>query len=616
MSYELLENINSATDVKSLSNVDVLRLCDEIRGFLIDKVSHTGGHLGSNLGVVELSVALHRVFDSPKDHIIFDVGHQSYVHKLLTDRRDMFDSLRTPGGLSGFTSRRESPHDPFGAGHSSTSISAALGFAESDRLFGIDSHTIAVVGDGACTGGLIHEAINNCKKDLKLVIVLNENGMSISSNNGAFASYLSNFRTSKRYIAAKNTTRSLLNHIPLIGKPVAYCISSAKKLVKRVVYKTNYFEDLGFYYIGVVDGHDPVKLERALRRAKELNKCVFVHIKTQKGRGYPEAERSPEKFHSVVGETSGNGTFHSVFAESLIDLARDHIDVAAITAAMGIGTGLSEFEQSYPDKYFDVGIAEAHALTFSAGLAANGMKPFVAVYSTFLQRAYDSILHDIALQSLPVKMFIDRAGLAVADGSTHHGIFDVAFLSHIPGVEIIAPADYESLRESVVYAYNTDLPIAVRYPNSSESEKIKSHFAHHYKDIGVRTDFDPAAPPRKVYVTYGNIAEKVIDAKAILSGDGNEVGIVLVEKIKPFDNTVSFLKSIMKQGSHVVYVEEGVKLGGAAMITRDMLCECGALNGIRFDVAAIDNGFANPSEPCDLYDYVGLSPDRLAAYFN
>ena len=615
MSYELLDKINSISDVKTLSDGDVTRLCGEIREFLIEKVAKTGGHLASNLGVVELSVALHRVFDSPTDHIIFDVGHQSYVHKLLTNRKDMFNNLRVPGGLSGFTLRKESEHDPFGAGHSSTSISAALGFAESDKLLGKSNHTVAVVGDGAFTGGLIHEAINNCKKDLNLVIVLNENGMSISSNNGAFASYLSNVRTSKGYIAAKNTTRSVLNHIPLLGKPIASCVAGAKNLVKRVVYDTNYFEDLGFYYIGVVDGHDPIKVEKALRKAKALNKCVFVHIKTQKGRGYAEAERSPERFHSVTGANDGNGTFHSVFAEALIDLAKEKADVTAITAAMGIGTGLSEFEKQYPERYFDVGIAEAHALTFSAGLAANGLKPYVAIYSTFLQRAYDSIVHDVALQSLPVKMFIDRAGLAVSDGATHHGIFDVSFLSHIPEVEIIAPIDYDSLRECVRYAYSTENPIAVRYPNSSESEKINNHFMRFEKMNGIRCDFDPAVPPKNIFITYGSIAEKVINAKKILEERGINTGIILVEQIKPYDNAVNFIKSLVSEGSHLVYVEEGVKNGGAAMITRDSLLEAGVLGNVQFDIAAIDDGFAIPTELCDLYDFVGLSAEKLAAYF-
>lgn len=615
MNYKLLDKINSISDVKALEEQDVAKLCSEIREFLIEKVEQNGGHLASNLGVVELTVAIHRVFDSPSDHMIFDVGHQSYVHKILTGRRDMFDSLRTPGGLSGFTSMRESEHDAFGSGHSSTSISAALGFAESDKMLGKKTHTVAVVGDGAFTGGLIHEAINNCKQDLRLIIVLNENGMSISSNNGAFASYLSDFRTSKTYIAAKNTTKSILNQVPLIGKTIANCIAGVKNLVKRLVYKTNYFEDLGFYYIGVVDGHDTDKLEKALRRAKELDKCVFVHVKTKKGCGYEKAEKSPEQFHSVANSRASESTYHSVFAKSLIELAEEKKDIAAVTAAMGIGTGLSEFERIYPDRYFDVGIAEAHALTFSAGLAANGIKPFVAVYSTFLQRSYDSIVHDIALQKLPVKMFIDRAGLAVSDGATHHGIFDVAFLSHIPEIEIIAPSDYKTLIDSVHYAYNTSNPIAVRYPNSSESTKICSHFLYENAKLGIKLDFDPTDPPSNIYVTYGSIAEKVIEAKEILANQSIDAGIVLIEKLKPYNPAASFIRRILSNGSHLVYVEEGIKNGGAAMITEDLLIKAGALNGVKFEIAAIDDSFANPTEPCDLYDYVGLSTEKLARYF-
>lgn len=612
MNYEILNEINSIDDLKALSQNDIEKLCAEIREFLIEKVGQSGGHLASNLGVVELCVAIHRAFNSPNDHIIFDVGHQSYVHKILTGRRDDFDNLRTPGGLSGFSLRRESEHDPFGAGHSSTSISAALGFAESDKLMGKDNHTVAVVGDGAFTGGLIHEAINNCTPDLRLVIVLNENGMSISSNNGAFASYLSNVRTSKGYIAAKNNTRSILNHIPLLGRPIAWCMSRVKALIKRLIYKTNYFEDLGLYYIGVIDGHDTAKIEKALKKAKELDKCVVVHVKTTKGKGYPDAEKYPEKFHSVVANHHDNSTFHSVFADELIKLAGEKNDVVAVTAAMGIGTGLSEFADCYPERYYDVGIAEAHALTFSAGLAANGLKPFTAIYSTFLQRAYDSILHDVALQSLPVKMFIDRAGLAVSDGATHHGIFDVSFLSHIPELEILSPADYGALRASVAYAYSTEAPVAVRYPNSAESVKIKEHFTFIDKNVGIRADFDVNNPPKNLFLTYGNIAEKVIDAQKILADRGIEAGILLIERIKPYGKVADFIRGLVSPQSHFVYVEEGIKNGGAAMITKDLI---GSTDGLKFDVVAIDDNFANPSVSCDLYDFVGLSAEKIAEHF-
>lgn len=615
MNYTLLDNINSISDIKSLSSEQVVELCSEIRAFLIEKVGQSGGHLASNLGVVELTAAIHRVFDSPKDHIIFDVGHQSYVHKILTGRRSDFDKLRTPGGLSGFTSRRESEHDPFGAGHSSTSISAALGFAESDKLSGSDSYTVAVVGDGAFTGGMIHEAINNCKPDLRLIVILNENGMSISSNKGVFASYLSNFRSSKKYIKVKNNTRSFLKHIPIIGKPITALISGVKGFIKRIIYKTNYFEDLGFYYIGVNDGNNHIKVEKALKRAKELEQCVFVHVKTKKGKGLSEAEDAPEKFHSVANTKQGESTFHTEFAKALIQLANEKKDIVAVTAAMGIGTGLSSFEEKYPDRYFDVGIAEPHAITFSAGLAANGLKPFTAIYSTFLQRGYDNILHDIALQNLPVKIFIDRAGLAVADGPTHHGIFDVAFLSHIPDIEILTPSDYESLRRCVGYAYVTDFPVAVRYPNSHESQVINAHFCNNYGFEWGKLDFDPHNPPKNVFLTYGTIAEKVIDAKKILNARGIDVGIILIEHIKPYEPIVEFLTKILLEGTHFVYVEEGIKFGGAAENTRSILYEANGLGKAKFDIAAIDDNFANPAEGCDLYDYVGLSAEKIAAYF-
>ena len=614
MSYDILSKITDNTSLRALNDEETDALCREVREFLVEKVSKSGGHIASNLGVVELTVALHRVFDSPKDHIIFDVGHQAYVHKMLTGRLDRFDTLRTTGGLSGFTSRRESEHDPFGAGHSSTALSAALGFAESDKLTGNDSYSIAVVGDGAYTGGMIHEAINNCNPDLKLIVILNENGMSISSNKGAFASYVANVRASKRYINAKEGARSFLLRIPLVGNLLAKSISAIKGLIKRLVYQNNYFEELGFYYIGPVDGNDRKKVEKALLRAKELEKCVFLHIKTTKGKGFDEAECEPEKFHSISGSSHSEDSFHSVFADALVRLAEDKQDIAAITAAMGIGTGLASFGERYPERYFDVGIAEGHALTFSAALAANGLKPYAAIYSTFLQRGYDSIVHDIALQNLPVRMFIDRAGLAVSDGPTHHGIFDVSFLSHIPGLEILAPATYDALRRSVAYSYDASSPIAVRYPNLSQSNVIADHKWIHRESEWIHCDFDPENPPERIFVTYGQITERVIEAQQILSARGIDSGIVLIERIKPYEPTADFLSSVVRKSTHIVYVEEGIRVGGAGMNTENILQSRGLLRDARFDIAAIDD-FANPDHTCDLYDAVGLSAQKLVEQF-
>ena len=615
MSYDILDKINSPSDLKSLSYAEIDALCGEIRDFLVKKVGERGGHLASNLGVTELSVAIHRVFNSPGDHIIFDVGHQSYVHKIITGRKDRFDELRIPGGLSGFTSMRESEHDAFGAGHSSTSLSAALGYAESDKMSGKDDYTVCVVGDGAYTGGMIHEAINNCKPDLKLVVIINENGMSISLNKGAFASYLSSVRSSRGYIGMKAKTDSMLSHVPLLGKPLRAALSWVKNAIKRLVFKPSYFEELGFYYIGPIDGNDYRKVERALKRARELGKCVFVHLITTKGKGHEVAEQSPESYHSMT-VSSAKDSYHSIAAEELISMANTDGRIVAVTAAMGVGTGLAEFEKMHPDRYFDVGIAEEHALTFSAGLAAGGYKPFVAIYSTFLQRGYDNLVHDVALQSLPVRILVDRAGISVGDGATHHGIFDVAFLSHIPGIEIISPASYDALRAALRYARDTDASIAIRYPNSAEPRGLNARFTPLVSTdpLSLKCSFDPINAPKNIFVTYGQQVERTLAAADALVKRGIDCGVLLVERIKPYEPLVDYLSGIAS-GRHIVFAEEGVKNGGAGATVLSMLAERGASSDCIFDIAAIDDSFLVPDTPCDIYDYAGLSADKLMRYF-
>lgn len=615
MSYKFLENINSPEDVKKIESKDIPELCQEMRSFLVENVERRGGHLASNLGVTELTVALHRVFNSPEDKIIFDVGHQAYVHKIITGRKDGFSSLRETGGLSGFTTRREGPHDPFGTGHSSTSISAALGFAEANALRKSNDYTVAVIGDGAYTGGMVHEALNNCKRDLKLVIVINENKMSISKNKGAFASYLAKIRISKGYRRWKNGTASVLDHTPIVGKPLHKLFSFAKNTLKHLIYPASYFEDLGLYYIGPVNGNDYSSIEKAFKEAKSLGKCVVVHAFTKKGKGYEPAEKAPDGFHSVSKADSDDSTLHGVFAEELISMADESKDVTAITAAMGIGTGLDAFGKKYPERYFDVGIAEEHALTFSAGLAAAGLKPYVAIYSTFLQRSYDNIVHDVALQKLPVRMMIDRAGLAVSDGATHHGIFDVAFLSHVPDVSLYAPVTYGSLRYALRETFNAEGPVALRYANSSEIAEIKDKFYSDgdYTKLGVIADFDEDNTPDNVFITYGNIAQKVIAAQELLKSEGVESGIILVEKLKPYTDSVEHIAKLLNGAKKILFVEEGIKNGGFSMITANMLRE-------RRDVAentviaiqAIDDNFAIPNEKCDVYEYLGFSPKALA----
>lgn len=611
MSKKLLDGINSPSDLKKLNKSDMPALAAEIREFLVENVEKKGGHLASNLGAVELTLAIHTVFDSPSDHIIFDVGHQSYVHKIITGRKSDFETLRTPGGLSGFTMRRESEHDPFGAGHSSTSISAALGFAEADALAGRSCHTVCVIGDGAYTGGMVHEALNNSKPHLPLIIVLNENGMSISSNKGAFASYLSGVRVSGKYRKLKNNTKSFLQHLPF-GSALTRLTTWAKNKVKSLVYRPNYFEELGLYYIGPIDGNDYEKVEKALTLAKETGMSCVVHLKTVKGMGYSPAESSPDDYHSVY-KSHSDSTYHSVFADELIRLSAEDDKIVAVTAAMGIGTGLDRFGEKYPERYFDVGIAEPHALTFSAGLAAGGLKPFAAIYSTFLQRGYDSLLHDIALQSLPVKIMIDRAGLAVGDGATHHGIFDVAFISHIPNTTLLAPSSYESLVASIRFAKDYDAPIAIRYPNSAEKSESLRGFTHISTDMlsRVAVNFNTANPPRYIFITYGSILDKVLAASEILKSEGVECGVILLETLKPYDKTAELLSGILPSTDRVLFVEEGIKNGGAGEILGESLRSMG-LGGVDYQIAAIEDNFASPDTPCDLYDYVGLSADKIA----
>ena len=614
MSYEFLDKINSPDDIKKIESKKIPALCEEIRAFLVENVEKQGGHLGSNLGVTELTVALHRVFNSPKDHIIFDVGHQSYVHKMLTGRRENFDKLRKPGGLSGFTKMSESVHDAFGAGHSSTSVSAALGYAEADRLRGSDAYSVAVVGDGAYTGGMIHEAINNCDPELKLIIILNENGMSISLNKGTFASYLSRVRISKGYMRWKKGTNSMLSHVPLVGRPIKRFLTYSKNKIKNLVYSTNYFEDLGLYYIGPIDGNNYKKVENALKEAKRLGCCTVVHLKTQKGKGYTEAENAPDKLHSVNSGNSNLTSFHSCFADKLISMAENDENVVAVTAAMGIGTGLDVFGEKYPNRYFDVGIAEDHALTFAAGLAANKLKPFVAIYSTFLQRGYDSIIHDIALQGLPVKMMIDRASLAVSDGATHHGIFDVAFLSHIPDITILSPITYTALESALEYALKFDKPIAVRYPNATESAIVVSEFySEANEDFGIKTNFSIKSEKANIFITYGSITERVLKAQRILKEENVDCGVILLESLKPYDNAVKRVLPYLQNARKIVFVEEGIKNGGAGMLMREELEKQNFdFNKCSYHISAIDDNFAVIEEAGDIYDFVGLSPEKLA----
>ena len=612
MPYEILDKINSPEDLRVIPKSDMEKLASEIREFLVDITNRNGGHLASNLGIVEITLAIHRVFNSPNDHIVFDVGHQSYVHKLLTGRRDRFDNLRKPGGLSGFPSIKESEHDAFGTGHSSTAISASVGLATADKLQGKDSLTVCVIGDGAFTGGMVHEALNNVTPDLPLIIVLNENGMAISKNRGLFAEYISSQITSKKYRAVKSEVKEIVKSIPFIGTHLVNVASRIKKKIKSVFYSPSYFEKMGFEYIGPIDGHDIEKLEDALKFAKTLKKPVIIHAKTLKGKGYNKAEESPSDYHSVQSSEK-TSSFSSVFVNNLMAIADHDKLICAITPAMAKGTELYRFGEKYPDRYFDTGIAEAHALTFAAAMAKSGMKPFVATYSTFLQRGYDNIIHDIALQSLPVRIIVDRAGLAVSDGATHHGIFDVSYLSSIPGMTIFAPASYRSLSNITKIAADADYTVAIRYSSSESSLANERFFRNaHPVGYGISADFDISSPPEYVFVTYGKILDNVISAADFLRDKGLSVGIILVEVIKPYDYISDVLIKISGISKRILYVEEGIENGGAATLTMNSIRKIGFdFASTEYRIAAIDDDFLSPSHPCDLYDFAGLSPTKL-----
>ncbi|MCL6444325.1 MAG: 1-deoxy-D-xylulose-5-phosphate synthase, partial [Alicyclobacillus sp.] len=469
MRNTLLDRIHEPKDLKRLSAEELMKLPAEIRSFLVDSVSKTGGHFGANLGVVELTLALHRVFDSPRDKIVWDVGHQAYVHKLVTGRREQFPTLRKRHGLAGFPRRSESVHDAFGAGHASTSISAALGMAVARDLSHEDFHVIAVIGDGALTGGMAMEALNHAGHlGTKLLVILNDNEMSIAENVGAISHYLTRLRTDPTYSRAKAEVEQMLRKVPAIGDRLTKTLERLKDSMRHLVVPGQLFEEFGFKYLGPVDGHDLPCLLRVLQDAKALPGPTLIHLITSKGKGYASAEDAPDKFHawpSAAKEKSAP-SYTDVFAQTMIELAKRDERIVAVTAAMGPGSGLTKFEKVFPNRFFDVGIAEQHAATFCAGLAASGQKPVFAVYSTFLQRAYDQLIHDVCLQKLPVLFAVDRAGIVGPDGETHQGAFDVAYMRAIPNLTIMAPKDENELRHMLYTAIQLDEPTAVRYPRA------------------------------------------------------------------------------------------------------------------------------------------------------
>lgn len=562
----ILEMIRQTNDIKKLNSEQLKILADEIRQFLIEKISRTGGHLASNLGVVELTMALHLTLDFPEDKLIWDVGHQSYTHKLLTGRKDGFDQLRKYGGMSGFPKRKESDCDAFDTGHSSTSVSAGLGYVEARELLHEKHTVVSVIGDGSLTGGMAYEALNNASRlKSNFIIVLNDNNMSISENVGGMSRYLNGIRTAQAYTDIKKGVEDTLMKIPGRGERIISQIRRTKSGIKQLLVPGMFFEDMDITYLGPVDGHDIRKLVKVLKEAKRVDHAVLVHVLTKKGKGYPPAEENPAKFHGTgpfdikTGEptdVSTTDSYTQVFSKVLTDIAKKDDKVVAITAAMADGTGLSSFAKHFPNRFYDVGIAEEHAMTFAAGLAAGGMKPVFAVYSSFLQRAYDQTLHDVCLQNLPVVIAVDRAGLVGSDGETHQGVFDLSFLSTIPNMTVISPKNRWEMADMLRFAVDFQYPIAIRYPRGSAYEGMrdfrapieygKSEILYEEEDIAV--------------IFVGHMAELADRVRKKIKETGYSCSLVNARFVKPLDKDM--LEQLAKDHSLFVTIEENVITGG------------------------------------------------------
>lgn len=579
---DILDKINSPADIKALDDAELEGLCAELRSFLVDNVSKTGGHLASNLGVVELTVALHRVFDFPEDKIIFDVGHQSYVHKILTGRKNGFENLRKFGGLSGFPKRAESEYDCFNTGHSSTSVSAALGMARARDLDKKDYNIIALFGDGALTGGMMYEALNDAgTTKTPLILVLNDNAMSIAKNVGAVSRHLRNLRISPFYFKSKHAVEEFLRKVPFGGSATANLLRSVKRRVRRMVIPTTLFEDLGFIYMGPVNGHDLTSLISCFEYAKSEKKPILLHVMTKKGKGYIHAEENPQKFHGIgafdkaTGRTEKHSeTYSERFGAALCRIADFNEKVVAITGAMPSGTGLDWFASAFKKRFFDVGIAEQHGVTLAAGFAAAGYIPVIPLYSSFLQRAYDQTLHDVCLQNLHVVFPIDRAGIVGADGETHQGIYDISYLSHMPNMSILSPCRLTEFEQMLDYAVNIHSgPIAIRYPRGSEEYGGTLPYFAYGKAVVLRegTDMTVAAS--------GRMVKKADEICAALADDGVSCELIAIPTIKPLD-TAAILKSASKT-RRMITIEDNVKIGGLGSMIGTALAESGIKCSLR-----------------------------------
>ena len=613
---QLLERINEPHALKSCTLDELSQLARELRRYIIDTVSKTGGHLAPSLGTVELTLALHRSFDCPEDKIVWDVGHQAYAHKILTGRREAFVGLRQKGGITGFPKREESVYDAFGTGHSSTSISAALGMAAARDIAGEHYRIAAVIGDGALTGGEAFEGLNNAGtlgKDI--IVILNDNGMSIAPNVGAMSEYLSRFRVAPGYHRAKQDIKNFLKSIPHIGERVYRTAEHIKDGVRSALVPGGLFTDMGFHYIGPLDGHNIALLLDVFEQAKQLKGPLLIHVETCKGKGYAPAEKAPDKFHGIgrfdvadgttLKKAGAKPTYTSVFGKALLEAAEEDADVVAITAAMPDGTGLRTFGEKYPTRFFDVGIAEQHATTFAAGLAAAGRKPVLALYSTFAQRAYDQILHDVCLQNLHVVFALDRAGFVGEDGATHHGVFDYSYLRHLPNMKVLAPKDENELGRMLKTALSLEGPVALRYPRG---EGIGATLEEPFTPLESLAAEVLEEEGEIAILAVGSMVDAAQKTAKLLQEEGLSAAVVNMRTVKPLDEEL--LHRMAHEKKMLVTMEENALAGGFGSAVLEALADAGLLVPVvRF---GIGDAFIEQGKPQELLEMAGLQPEQMA----
>ena len=609
----MLEKINTPEDVKNLNLQEKKQLAEDIRKYILEVVSQNGGHLASNLGVVELTIALHSVFNEPVDKIVWDVGHQTYVHKILTGRKEELKNIRKLGGIAGFPKTKESAYDCFNTGHSSTSISAALGMARARDLKGENNSVVAVIGDGALTGGMAIEALNDAGfSKCKMTVILNDNEMSISPNIGGLNMFLSKLRTKKLYTASNISGKKIISKIPVFGKPIVKIVQRLKRSVKQLIIPKMFFEDIGFTYLGPVDGHNIEQLENILKLSKQVDTPVLIHVLTKKGKGYKIAEENPDKFHATGPFDLKTGKpkkakgldYSKVFGNKLVEMAEKNDKIVAITASMKDGTGLTKFQKQFPKRFFDIGIAEQHAITLAAGMATQGLIPFVPIYSSFYQRAYDQVIHDIAIQNLHVIMCVDRAGIVGADGETHQGNFDISYLSMMPGMTVMAPKNDWELKEMLRFAVKADGPVAIRYPRGNAYQGLQE-----YQTAVEMGKSEVLHSGCKVAVlALGSMVEICAEVCSELQKEGIDSTFVNVRFVKPLDTAL--LDQLARNHSLVVTVEENVQNGGFGQQV------CGYMEehhpGIQVLPVAIPDRFVPHGGVDSLRVQLGLSANAIA----